>query len=300
MPKKGFIRVLWGVNDECDPFYVKGDPSHDAMLARGKRLMVDVELPRHNRFNPPFVAYVFGRASYEKLTSMGYDCRLADERPVVCDDASENQVSVNGGTGQYRHANSCNRGKHEQYGHKFLAFSLASAEFDEFVSLDWDVVPVAPVPDDFWDVLGKKQPIQAALLKYGVSRACWRPRRRGRMFLPSAAFVYIRDRRIASGLVELWREMGMPSKEETVMAAYMDRLAGGWFGVEKYHELFQPEFFKLVLGNGLSSSYVRTNLALNRECFEHIGMRYVCKTFMVPQKRSSMPSWWKGDCLIPE
>lgn len=273
MPKRGFIRVLWGIGHRDDPFFRAGDPSHEAMLVRGRRLWVDVNLSRHNMFHPPFVAYVFGRHSYERLRALGYDCRLADERPLVWGEAR--------------------RG--EDYTHKLEAFLLASREFDEFVFLDWDVVPVSPIPCGFWDVLGRKSAIQAPLLKYGIRFARWRPVEEEKRFLPSAAFVYMRDMSLPKRLVELWDAMGQPPKEEMVIGALIDQMTGGWVGHERYREMFQPDFFRS--GSLFFSAYGKSESKAGCEIFEHMGKGYVNREILRCTDPKSLPAWWKGDCL---
>ena len=48
-------------------------------------------------------------------------------------------------------------------------------EYDEIVLLDWDTVQIKPIPEDFWDVLAQKAPIQAVLRVYFRLKATqWR------------------------------------------------------------------------------------------------------------------------------
>jgi len=271
MIKRGFIRTLWGINDKNDPFYKDNDPTHKIMLKICQKFLIDLELPRHNIYHPPFLTYVFGRYSYEKLIAMGYDCRLVDERPLVWENKRCHYIN-------------------EHYRHKLEAFLLATSEFDEFVFLDWDVVPISPIPDNFWDILKEKQSIQSPLNKYHkfIHRyAEWRQNEKDRHYIPSAAFVYVGDKQIPINLIQLWDEMNRPPLEEIVIAKYIDQKYDKWIGPEQYFKEFQPVFFDFK--SLICSAYYESQYSNQKSIFKCINRNYI-KEIM---SSNNTPLWWK-------
>jgi len=93
------------------------------------------------------------------------------------------------------------------------------------IFIDWDVWPVKPIPDDLWDRLGAKDPLQALLQHYRRRKIFWRPTDSRKTL--SGGFVYIRDPAIPRKLLEISDEHPTFS-EEVVMAYYVDRVLGHW------------------------------------------------------------------------
>lgn len=228
---RGFVRTLWGVGDINNKWF-----KH--------RLWINDHLQylKFNQYDQPFTALVFGEDNYKQLVDMGFNCQLVDKRPVVWD---------------------MNK---EQYRHKIEALKIGMTLFDEMVFLDWDTQLKEPLPNDFWESLQKKSPIQASLRQYHRKKAIWRkddPRK-----VPCAAFIYLRDKSIPDKLIQIWEDLGRPSTEECVLMKYMDDSIGGWKGLDVYFELFEPEFFNLEGDAQIFSD--EKYRARKRDCFEHV------------------------------
>lgn len=138
-PKRAFIRALWGVYGDERKYY-KRRPKQDN----------DIEMVKLNQNAQPHVTYVFGEDNYKYLIDKGLDCRLVDKRPIVWDMDEE------------------------QFRHKLEVLHQGMLEFDEIIFLDWDCTECRPLPDDFWDKLAEKAPIQAVLRQYHKRKAYWR------------------------------------------------------------------------------------------------------------------------------
>jgi len=177
-------------------------------------------LKMKNPYNEPFKVYVFGEENYKMCVDLGFDCKLLDERPIVWDMDKE------------------------QFRHKLEVFDKALEDFDEIVFLDWDTLPVKPLPENFWDKMQEKASFQSPLIQYRRRKALWRGRIDSRK-LSSASFVYLRDKSITEGFIEKWEKMGRPWSEEIVMSRYMDESNGGWKGLEYYWDNHEPHWFAL-------------------------------------------------------
>lgn len=206
---KRFIRGLWGVvGDERGKLY-----------KRRTKISNDIELIKCSKYQQPFTTFVFGENNYRFLMDNGFDCVLIDKKPIIWDMEKE------------------------QFRHKLEVFKRGSEMFDEVVFLDWDTYPIQPFPDDFWDNVARKSNIQATLRTYRRKGAYKRKNHNNK--LPCASFVYLKDENTASDIIDVWEKMGRPWSEERAMAFYMDSLMGGDFSMEKYEELFEPDYFYL-------------------------------------------------------
>jgi hypothetical protein len=108
--------------------------------------------------------------------------------------------------------------------------------------MDWDVIPQKPLPDDFWEVLGKKEAFQGCLQLYHRRKATWR--KEDMRKIPNGGFLYIRDKEIPHKIIKVWETMRGPSAEPP-MAKFTDEWTGGWKGKETYWDLFEPDFCNL-------------------------------------------------------
>ena len=235
--KTGFVRTLWGIYDDTRRFYM-----------RRAKMDNDIKLLLKNPYNEPWRTYVFGEDNLKFLTDLGVkDCVLVDKRPYVWDMDTQ------------------------QFRHKLEAFRYGMEDFDQMVFLDWDCQPEKPLPKDFWEVLGKKDSLQAIIRSYRRMKATWR--KIDMRKVPCASFVYIREKQVAYDLIKKWEEMGCPMSEETPMAKYMDDKMGGWKGLDEYWKRHEPDFF--VLDEGIV--YPQELLATKNRCFGHLNHRAVSK-----------------------
>ena len=201
--KRGFIRVLWGTQKEGDDF------------SRNKREIVndDVEVLSRNKFdsllNP--ITFIFGRDNYRYMIDQGFtSCVMLDKNPWP--KIYENQ---------------------HFFAPKFAAYQAATDYFDEFVFLDIDCMPVKPLPDNFWEEHAKKEAIQGSLMLYMVRVAGWRDRDKRKV--PCGCYVYIRDKKIPSALIQLGKDYPNAHNDEDLMARYIDdNIANNWQGLDYY------------------------------------------------------------------
>jgi len=246
--RRAFIRGIWG------------DISPEG-IRKGK-LYNDIQLIKNNPYTEPFVTYVFGRDNYQQLTSENFDCKLIDESPIRYDM------------------------KTQFYRHKLDILYEAMQDFDEIVFLDWDCRPIAKLPADFWDVMGEKAPFQANLFQYRTKKCLWRTEDWRKVC--NGGFLYIRDAKIAKDFKDNYRELlewvfvqkeariklgkelrfreeALIFDDEPSITKWVDDYLGGWKGVDKYWELFEPNFCNLKR----KSAFPKELLETKRKCFLH-------------------------------
>ena len=227
--KRAFIRALWGIYDDSN-----------RLLARRKRMDSDMRGIKKNRFNEPFIVYVFGKDNYKHALTFGFNCVLVDENPSPFDLLTE----------QYRHKL------------EILKYAMEEDGYDEIMFVDWDCIPNKKIPVDFWDVMGKKEIIQANLQLYKRRKATWREKDMRK--IPNAGFLYLRDKSLPSKIIEKWEEIHGPSAEPP-LAKLTDEMTGGWQGIDKYWELFEPDFCNLHK----MSVYPQEKIDTKNVCFKH-------------------------------
>lgn len=210
MKKRGFIHALWGIHEhEGRRFYKRRTKQDD-----------DIRLKLKSPYNEPFRVYVFGEDNYAMTQELGFDSVLIDKRPIIWDMDTE------------------------QFRHKLEVFDKAMEDFDEIVFLDWDTIPVKPIPDNFWEKMEEKASFQSPLIYYRRRKALWRGKTDSRK-LSSASFVYLRDKSISEGFIKTWEDMGRPWSEELAMSKHIDKINGGWKGMDYYWENHEPHWFAL-------------------------------------------------------
>ena len=250
--KRGFVRVLWGIHDHQGRRFYK----------RRTKIDNDILLQKQSKYTPPFKVFVFGENNYKSLVDEGFDCLLVDKKPIVWD---------------------MNK---QQFRHKIEAFKLGMEIFDEMVFLDWDMYPLKPIPEDFWEVLGEKSPLQAIIRMYHRRKAHWRSVDKRK--IPCASFVYIRDKKIPKDLIDMWKKMNKPWSEETVMGRYMDEAIGGWKDIQTYWDNYEPDFFVLREGRVFDKEQLDTKTKI----FDHKNMKEVGNVLKVIS-RGNKPDWVK-------
>ena len=235
--KRGFVRGLWGIYNK------------EWIYKRRYKMDNDVELLMNNPYSQPFKTYVFGTDNYKYLVDKGFDCKLVDEKPIL-----------------YGYENT----KQHAYGHKLRIFKEAMNDFDEIVFLDWDTQLAKELPENFWEVLGQKASIQAIIRGYKKTKCPWRKKDKRKR--PCASFVYINDKKIADEMMEMWEKRSKMA-EEQIMAKYTDDMVGGWKGIEKYWELFEPDFFVLGRNEVPWNIFAIDLLKTKNICFTHLNKK---------------------------
>lgn len=191
-----------------------------------------------NPFNTDFVVYVMGTDNYNQVKQYGSKCVLVNKDPFMFDIV--------------RH----------QYRHKLEIIKMAMEEYDEILYLDWDCIPQKKLPNNYWDILGKKEVFQANLQIYHCRKCHWR--KSDIRKVPNGGFIYIRDKSIPSKVIKLWESIG-GDNDEPSWAKFTDDYVGGWQGIEKYWELFEPTLCNLHR----DSPYSKDLLKSKNECFKH-------------------------------
>ena len=223
-PKKDsvrkFFRVMFG-----KPF---GDPQMP-----GHRLGLDLALDLAWLANNPkekpnkTQILVFGKDNFLRLTDMGFDCIMLDERPSVMSSKHPYSLFMN----------------------RFVAFKAGMETCDEAVFLDVDCEQISDLPSDFWEKSGEKSVIQSPLIAYCSNERgrYWRPEEHCRVST-CGCYVYLRGRKITDMLLDKSREMMEYRPEgflddEMVMDKLIDDLRGGWTGAEEYDRHHMPPYF---------------------------------------------------------
>jgi len=204
--KRAFVRGLWGIYSQ-----------ENFIIERRYKMDYDIRLTIANKFSPPSVTYVFGLENFKYLKGLG----LEDVRMVSAD---PNPYDLTG----------------EQFRHKLDIFKYAMEDFDEILFVDWDCVSKKKVPADTWERMGKKEFCQANLQQYRRRKCHWRGNQDSRK-LPNAGFVYCREKDFPDEIIKCWERDPQPSSEPPLARA-MDERMGGWVGMEKYWDLYEPDF----------------------------------------------------------
>jgi hypothetical protein len=238
--KRGFIRTLWGIKNRTE-----------RRLKRRDKMDGDIKFLSLNKYDKTDMVYVFGEDNYKYLVDLGFKCRLLTKEPCAWDMEKE------------------------QYRHKLEVFYRASLDFEEFIFLDWDCMPIKELPLDFWEGFYKKQTFQAALSQYKRPRINFRETEKRKV--PCASFVYIRDKHIPKELISLWEKSDNNDRmfEENIMARYTDNFTGGWKGIEVYWDLFEPIYFTSPLKIGWEQFIPKEKLVTKNICFQHCAIENI-------------------------
>jgi len=234
MEDKSFIRGIWGIPDINNTM--------GRWYSRRTKIENDITLAQLNPYAPPCRVYIFGEENFKKMTDMGFDTVLVDKKPCCWDMEKE------------------------QYRHKIEIWNAGLKDFKEVVFLDWDCVPAAPVPNDFWDVLGKGEKIRATIYMYHTRHVPFR-RKDGRK-VSASTFVYVRGKEVVEEIIAVWERMGRPWREEVALSKYIDELNGGWKGKEDYLVKYEPPYHTLYYHYGVD--YMK-NVMLENNIFFHLN-----------------------------
>lgn len=227
--KRAFIRGLWGVYSH-----------EDTITQRRFKMDNDINKVLKNKYQIPFTTYVFGSENERKLKDFGIsDIKLIDK----------NSNPYNLSLYQYRH--------------KLDILKLAMEDFDEIIYIDWDCEMKKSLPLEFWNIMGKREYVQANLQQYKVKKCLWRGQTDTRK-LPNAGFLYIRDKNFPDEIIKFW-EKSKGNSAEPPLAQAMDERSGGWVGMDKYWDLYEPDFCNLWQ----DSVYDKKKLKEKDQCFIH-------------------------------
>jgi hypothetical protein len=233
------------------------------MGKRAGKLYQDIKQIQESPFQHDFITYVFGRDNLDILESMGFNCKLINDNPIIWD--MQTQL----------------------WRHKLDIFKAASEDFDEFVFLDWDCRPTAPIPLYFWDVMGERAPLQANLMLYRTKRCLWRTEELRKTC--NGGFVYMRGKEVVDHVISnyewlcQWREAKKKEREakgqklrfreeiiifddEPAISKFVDDYMGGWPGLESYWEYFESPFSNIKTRK---SAYSEERLKSKQQCFYH-------------------------------
>jgi len=236
---QGFIRALWGIYNK------EQRTKHRIWLDN------DIEFCQMNKYQIPYTTFVFGEDNYKQLIDRGIQCFLVDKRPFVWDMVKE------------------------QYMHKIEVLKYGTQLFDEMIFLDWDTLPIKELPDDLWFKLSQKASLQATLRQYYRNRISWEGT--DRRYVPSAAFIYIRDKNIPFHLEEIWKTIGKPWTEETVLRKYIEDDMKGWKGADYYWNYYEPYCFTLEGGCRVFNDDLIKDKNI---CFKTYTRRFIRKTLI--------------------
>lgn len=224
--KSGFIRVFWGsldkeeilsslnpendmnLNDETIDFYIKRRKKVEDNLKRQLRL----------EYNEKFIVYLFGENNITLMKDLNLNYILVDKNPYLF-------------------------GLRNSFIQKLVGWECASEDFDEFIFLDWDTKQQSELPNDFWERMNKKEIVQASLWKYKTPKIKYREKNNN--ITPAGGFVYIRGKNTAKEIMKCWKNevAGNKWSAEPPVTTYIDKLSGGWKGIDYYWNLFEPEFY---------------------------------------------------------
>lgn len=206
--KSTFIQVVWGIYNNESGY------KDNHWFTRRSKIDNDIKLFQLNPYSPKSIVFVYGSDNYKRLTDLGLECRLIDNKPFVFDLETE------------------------QYAHKLYGWDYALKEFDSIIAIDFDLVALKPLPIDFWDVMNSGSPIKSPLYVYHIRRVNRPPNDLRKV--SSASFTYIRGKEHSQGIINMWKDMDRPWKEELPLSAYIDYINGGWKGVEGYKNCDVP------------------------------------------------------------
>jgi len=229
--KRAFIRALWGVHDDSD-----------RVLKRRYRMDKNVPVILKNKFNEPFITYVFGQENYDELKRIGcQNLILLSKEPHMFDPLQS----------QYRHKL------------EIIRYAMEEDGYDEILHLDWDCIPQKRIPSDFWETLGKKETFQGCLQSYKHAKCHWREKDRN--VVPNGGFVYFRDKNAINKIIKIWEDMGSKKSAEPPMAKYVDEQMGGWKGRMEYWKLYEIDFCNLHK----NSAHPKELILTKNQCFIH-------------------------------
>lgn len=214
--KRGIIRALWGIYSD----------EKNALIQRRKKIDDDLKMLREKGIEHDYVCYTYGLENHKYLLECGVNSIMIDENPAPYDL------------------------KKEQYLHKIKSIEYAMFEdgYDEILHCDFDCIPEKSL-DGIWDILNKKEPIQACLQLYRRRKCLWRVKDIRKV--GNGGGLYIRGKNIIREIIACWEELRGPSAEPPI-SLYIDRLNNGWIGMEEWWKRYEIEIINLHRGSAFS------------------------------------------------
>lgn len=90
------------------------------------------------------IVFVLGKNNFEYLKSLGYDCILVDNKSYINKDI--NNLS--------------------NFSNKIYLLSVIEEIYNEYLFLDWDVISLKPIDDNFYNLVRSKNPFEIPLYAY--------------------------------------------------------------------------------------------------------------------------------------
>ena len=228
--KRTILRGIWGTAKT---------------VRRNAKAKILLEVPNiiHNEYTLPFTCYAYGKDNKKFIEDNGGTAILLNDDPMPFP-------------------------PEEQFRNKLemIRYAMEEDHYDEILWIDWDCYPTKALPENFWSVLGKKESIQACLMIYMRKKAMWR--KWCKRTIPNGGFLYIRDKKIPSKIIELWNT-NRQDNDEPAIAMYMDTFIGNWedreASLSKYWQLFEPDFCNLIRAYAYPTELINTK----NVCFIH-------------------------------
>jgi hypothetical protein len=230
---KGHCKGFWGILDH----------QGRRLYMRRTKIVNDISATKLNKYAPPYKCYTFGEDNHKYLLDQGFESKLLDKRPIVWDMDKQ------------------------QFRHKLEILKVASQEHDKFVFSDWDMMWIKPIPNDFWEVLAKKETYQAIMGRYKRRKVF--DRKHNQHDIPSGSFVYIGDKSVPDKFIQIWKDLGEIWSEEVVFNKYAEQqMKDKTFSLDEYWNRFEPMYFQLR-----TDIYTPEQMALKTPIVQHFNMR---------------------------
>lgn len=217
---RAIIRGLWGRDPEDEQsqefeFAKRFNFVSNNVTRRCRKVAKDILAAKKNPHTVIGPIYIFGEDNYKLVKDLGLDCQLIHNEPYKYNPTRQH------------------------WWHKIEIYKHAFEDFDEIVWLDWDTVATKEFPEDFWEVLGKKECFQACLWKFSKPIIKFRATRGANQRTPNGGFVYMNDKSLVD---KLFRHVKGHWTDECAYAKLVDEISGGWKGEQAYWDRFEPQW----------------------------------------------------------
>tara|TARA_R110000824_G_scaffold120382_5_gene275674 strand:- start:15864 stop:16574 length:711 start_codon:yes stop_codon:yes gene_type:complete len=210
-----FIKAVWGDHNSDNYSNVRNDvEKHDVSPQREMESSVNC------------VVYCFGLENEKWVKDLGHETRLLDE---------------------------CHEphwfGSGPNWTHKVDAIAAGMKEFHEVIWMDWDMKQLLPLDYYFFNEVRKGASLLSGLTRYKRSYANWRRKHQDRTCLPGGGWLYFRGDDEGNEIIDLVYKFLPETKnrkgdrhyhDEYAMSMAVEKLNGGWHGVDWWAETYQP------------------------------------------------------------